>query len=60
MWLLVSIIKPLMLSDDWGWLFIKERWICIMTYVKKSLIFKVSKVIYRFLYKDNNRKGIDE
>jgi len=31
-----------------------------MTYVKRSLIFEVSKVIYRFLYKDNNRKGVDE
>ena len=40
------------------WLFIKERWICIMTYVKKSLNFEVNKVIYRFLYKDNNRKEL--
>jgi hypothetical protein len=31
-----------------------------MTYVKKSLIFEVSKVIWRFLYKDNKRKRVDE
>ena len=24
-WLLASMIKPLMLSDDWDWLFIKEK-----------------------------------
>jgi len=31
-----------------------------ITYVKRILIFKVNKVICHFLYKDNNRKGVDE
>jgi hypothetical protein len=31
-----------------------------MTYVKRSLIFEVNKVICRFLYKNNNRKRVDE
>jgi hypothetical protein len=31
-----------------------------MTYVKRSLIFEVNKVICHFFYKDNKRKRIDE
>jgi hypothetical protein len=31
-----------------------------ITYVKRILIFKVNKVICHFLYKDNNRKRVDE
>jgi hypothetical protein len=38
----------------------RKSWICIMTYVKKILIFEVNKVICRFLYKDNKIKRNDE
>jgi hypothetical protein len=38
----------------------RESWICIMTYVKRILIFEVNKVICHFLYKDNKRKRNDE
>jgi hypothetical protein len=38
----------------------RKSWICIMTYVKRILIFEVNKVICRFLYKDNKRKRNDE
>jgi hypothetical protein len=31
-----------------------------MTYVKRSLIFEVNKVICCFLYKDNNKKKFGE
>ena len=34
----------------------RKSWICIMTYVKRIMIFEVNKVIYHFLYKDNKRK----
>ena len=35
-------------------------WICIMIYVKRILIVEVNMVICHFLYKDNNRKRVDE
>jgi hypothetical protein len=31
-----------------------------MTYVKRILISEINKVICHFLYKDNNRKRVDE
>ena len=34
----------------------RKSWICIMTYVKRILIFEINKVICHFLYKDNERK----
>jgi len=49
----VSRIKPLKIR-----LIIHQRksWICIVTYVKRILIFEINKVICHFLYKDNERK----
>jgi hypothetical protein len=37
----------------------RKSWICIMTYVKRILIFEVN-VICCFLYKDNKIKRNDE
>jgi hypothetical protein len=57
----VSRIKPLVSSKKiLDSLFIRESWICIMTYVKRILIFEINKVIYHFLYYDNKRKRVDE
>jgi len=38
----------------------KKKLVLHITYVKRILIFKVNKVICHFLYKDNNRKRVDE
>jgi hypothetical protein len=38
----------------------RKSWICIVTYVKRILIFEVNKGIYHFLNKDNKRKKNDE
>jgi hypothetical protein len=57
-WLLASMIKLLMLSDDWDWLFIKEKVGFALWHMLRE--FKVNKVICRFLYKDNKRKRNDE
>jgi hypothetical protein len=38
----------------------RKSWICIMTYVKRILIFEVNKVVSRFLYKDNKIKRNNE
>jgi len=38
----------------------RKSWICILTYVKRILIFEVNKVICCFLYKHNKRKRNDE
>ena len=51
--LLVSMIKPLMIRFV---IHQRKSWICIITYVKRILIFEVNKVICHFLYKDNKRK----
>jgi len=38
----------------------RKSWICIITYVKRILIFEINKVICYFLYNDNKRKRVDE
>ena len=38
----------------------RKSWICIMTYAKSILIFKINKDICHFLYNDNKRKRVDE
>jgi len=57
----VSRIKPLVSSEK-NRLAIHQMksWICIMTYVKRILIFEINKVICQFLYNDNKRKRVDE
>jgi hypothetical protein len=56
----VSRIKPLVSSKFLDSLFIRESWICIMTYAKRILIFEINKVICHFLYNDHKRKRVDE
>jgi hypothetical protein len=57
----MSRIKPLVSSKKFR-LIIHQRksWICIMTYIKRILIFEINKVICHFLYNDNKRKRVGE